>query len=138
MYSFADLYRDTGEFGVYIGTSKAKVRQTLDMVLAELRAIKSQPLPPEEIANAKAQLKGNLMLGMESTSNRMMRLAKMELHLEPYFTIDEARLRIDRVTEADIERVFHRVLQPEHVSLAVLGPVNPKQFSLEQLQRQLV
>ncbi|MDQ7797348.1 MAG: pitrilysin family protein [Candidatus Edwardsbacteria bacterium] len=137
IYSFADLYRDTGLFGVYLGVAVEQTRRSLETTLAEFKRLLVEPPSPEELENAKAQLKGNLMLGLESTSNRMMRLAKMEINREPYRDLGQTLVKIDAVTADDLLAVAQRVIRPEALAAAVLGPVSARDISLPQLREML-
>ncbi|MBU1356821.1 MAG: insulinase family protein [Candidatus Edwardsbacteria bacterium] len=137
IYSFADLYRDTGLFGVYLGVAVEQTRRSLETTLAEFKRLLVEPPSPEELENAKSQLKGNLMLGLESTSNRMMRLAKMEINREPYLDLGQTLARIDAVTTDDLLAIAQRVIRPEALAAAVLGPVSAREISLPQLRELL-
>ncbi len=137
IYSFADLYCDTGIFGVYLGVAAEQTRRSLETTLAEFKRLLVEPPSPEELANAKSQLKGNLMLGLESTSNRMMRLAKMEINREPYLDLGQTLAKIDAVTADDLLAIAQRVIRPEALAAAVLGPVSAKDISLPQLREML-
>ena len=137
IYSFADLYRDTGLFGVYLGVAVEQTRRSLETTLAEFKRLLVEPPSPEELDNAKAQLKGNLMLGLESTSNRMMRLAKMEINREPYRDLGQTLVKIDAVTADDLLAIAQRVIRPEALAAAVLGPVSARDISLPQLREML-
>lgn len=137
VFSFTDLYRDTGVLGVYLSVSPGKTEQALAMALKEVRKIARNPISRAELANAKEHLKGGLFLGMESTSNRMMRLSKMALHHEPYLTPEETAVLIDRVTIDQVHRMAQSLLQPEKLGAAILGPLSPKRYSLSRLQEQL-
>jgi len=137
IYSFADLYRDTGLFGVYLGVAVEQTRRSLETTLAEFKRLLVEPPSPEELENAKSQLKGNLMLGLESTSNRMMRLAKMEINREPYLDLGQTLAKIDAVTTDDLLAIAQRVIRPEKLAAAILGPVSAKDISLPQLRELL-
>jgi len=137
VFSFADLYRDTGVLGVYLGVSPDKTDQALALALKEIRQMSRNPVSRAELDNAKEQLKGGLFLGMESTSNRMMRLAKMALHHEPYLTPEETAALIDQVTIDQVQQMAQSLLQPQKLAAAILGPLNQKKYSLAGLQEQL-
>ena len=78
VYSFLNMMRDTGSFGVYLGTDKKHIEQALDLVSAELNLLRTKPIAKAELQRTKAQLKGSMLLGLESTSARMMRLGTGE------------------------------------------------------------
>src|SRR5216117_634269 len=76
VYSFASQYTDTGLVGVYLGTREENLAPCLEITREQLAQIAAGNLRPDEIARAKENLKGRIMLSMESTSNRMTRLGK--------------------------------------------------------------
>ncbi|HTY08517.1 MAG TPA: pitrilysin family protein [Candidatus Edwardsbacteria bacterium] len=128
--TFLELYRDAGLFGVYLGASPQRIQQAADMALAEFRKFVTAPVPRQEFDNAKAQLKGNMILGMESITNRMMRLAKSELIGEPMHDLDYAVRQIDAVKLEDMVRVAEQLFRPERLAATLLGPVKPRAFDL--------
>ncbi len=80
IYSDLSPYRDTGTLCVYAGTSAGKALEVVDLILAEFRQLKQTPLAPEELTRAKDQLKGNMLLGLESSTARMANLARQEMY----------------------------------------------------------
>jgi predicted Zn-dependent peptidase len=123
IYTFFDFFFDTGLFGVYAGMDASTVRQVLSMVLRELHDLVSTPISDEELTRTKSQLKGNLMLGLESTSNRMMRLARLETYLREYSTLDETVADIDRVTAEEIQTLAKDLFDSQKLAITILGPV---------------
>jgi predicted Zn-dependent peptidase len=128
--SYLELYRDTGVFGVYLGTSPARIQQAADMVLAEIRKVAAGPVPAAEFASAQAQLKGNMILGMESITNRMMRMAKTELIGEPHRDVGHTIRMVEAVRREDVARVARALCTPRRLSAALLGPVKRNGFTL--------
>src|SRR6202140_2552771 len=88
IYSDLNPYRDTGCLTVCAGTSLESTPKVVDSVLAEFRELKAGPLPAEELRRAKDQLKGSLMLGLESSTSRMSNLARQEMYFQRFFTLD--------------------------------------------------
>jgi predicted Zn-dependent peptidase len=123
IYSYVDFYADTGIFGIYFAASERQIRRALGLVIEELESIKAGKLSESELSDAKNQLKGHLMLGLENTSNRMHRIAKHELLVGRFLSLDESLDLIDNVTTRDVVSVANRVLDGERCSLAGLGPV---------------
>ena len=122
VYSFADTLEDTGFFGVYMGTDKGKIDEAIDLILREYDDLRNQPLSDDELARLKDQLKGNLMLGLEQVSSRMYRLAKMELYLKDYLSLDDILHMIDEVTAKDVQAMANRLLQPDQQLITILTP----------------
>ncbi|HLF13570.1 MAG TPA: pitrilysin family protein [Bacteroidota bacterium] len=130
IYSFLSLMSDTGNFGVYIGTDPSKVDKSVDLIRKEIDKLRSGRIGAEEIRRAKAQLKGTTMLGMESMSNRMMRLGSGELYFHEFVSLDQVLRRIDAVTHDDIAAVAYKLLNHENFSTVVISPSAPKTESL--------
>jgi predicted Zn-dependent peptidase len=99
IYSFLDFFSDAGLFGIYLGTDKKNVSKALDLLEREITKLKNRPVSRKELKEVKAQLKGNLMLNMESTSSRMVRLAKMEIYNGCFKEIDEIIEEINGVNQ---------------------------------------
>ncbi len=71
IYSDVNPYRDTGALCVFAGTSAGKALEVVDLILDEFRKLKQEPLSGEELTRAKDQVKGNILLGLESSNSRM-------------------------------------------------------------------
>jgi len=122
VYSFISLMSDTGNFGVYIGTDPAKVEKSLDLIRREIDKLRLGRITMSEIKRAKAQLKGTTMLGMESMSNRMMRLGSGELYFHEHVSLDSVLKRIDVVTPGEIQSVAKELMNHKHFSTVVISP----------------
>jgi predicted Zn-dependent peptidase len=127
VYSFSALYQDTGEFAVYAGTRPDNAEEVIRLVQVEMERIAEAGVLPEELDRVRQAAKGHLVLGMESTRNRMTRLGKNEVTGGEILSADEIMERFDSVTMDDLRRVSADVLNSEKV-LAVIGP-----FTREQL-----
>src|SRR6056297_3673951 len=100
--TFNQSYMDSGLFGVYIGTDKEYVDHVRSLITREFEKIREEKIPEQELEEAKAQLKGKLLLSQESTSNRMTRLAKSEIYFGRFVTLDELVTNINSVTAEDL------------------------------------
>jgi len=98
IYSFLDFYSDSGLFGIYLGTDKRNLGYAIELVEKEINLIVQRTVSKKVLQEVKSQLKGNLMLSMESTANRMARLAKMELYMDGYEEIDRIIEKINNVS----------------------------------------
>ena len=123
IYSYQQAYRDTGLFVVYAGTAPESYHQVVDLIWRECRRLRDEPMDPDEFSRAKEQLKGNLLLGLESTNNRMTRLAKMEIYFGRYFDLDEIIRGIETVTLEDFQEVTVRLFGADAYALTTIGPV---------------
>jgi predicted Zn-dependent peptidase len=120
---FSDLspYRDTGTLCVYAGTSANKALECIDLILEEFRKLKDELLPDEELTRAKDQLKGNILMGLESSNSRMANLARQEIYFGQFFTADEIIARIDAVTAEQVQVMAGRLFDPERIAVTLLG-----------------
>ena len=125
IYSELNPFRDTGSLAVYAGCAIANLREVLTLTLAEFTRLKSEPVTDEELDRARNQTKGNMVLGLESSSSRMSSLARQQMYWGKFFSIDEITAEIDRVTAADLQRVARQLLQPESLALTLLGNLGP-------------
>jgi predicted Zn-dependent peptidase len=122
VFSGLSAYRDAGMFNVYAGCAAETVEQVIDLVVEEFRGMRRAPLPEPELRRAKDHLKGNLMLGLESTSARMTHLARQEIYFDKPYTLDDTLAGIDRVTGEDVQRVASSLFADGSLGLTVLGP----------------
>lgn len=120
--AFNQSYADTGVFGVYAGTDKEYVAHLKELVYAELHRLGEELVPEQELAEAKSQLKGKLLLAQESMSNRMNRLAKSELYFDRYIGLDELVQHIDAVSAEEIRRFAKDFFKEELFTETVLMP----------------
>lgn len=120
---FSDLspYRDTGTLCVYAGTSANKALECIDLILAEFRKLKEEPLGEEELTRAQDQLKGNILMGLESANSRMANLARQEIYFGQFFTADEIIARIDAVQPEQAQAMAQRLFDPERIAVTLLG-----------------
>lgn len=122
VYSYHSSYHDSGLFGIYAGLSKKNVNQTMELILKEIKDIKQNGVTTEELKRAKDQLKGNLLLSLESVNTRMSRLGKSELYLGRVLSPEEIVDKVNQVTEEEIITVARALFKEAHFSLAAIGP----------------
>ena len=121
VYSDLSPYRDTGNLCVYAGTSAGKALEVVDLILAEFRNLKETPVGAEELTRAKDQLKGNILLGLESSNARMANLARQEMYFHQFFSADEIIARIDEVDAGQVQAMAQRLFNPESIAVTLLG-----------------
>jgi len=121
IYSDLSPYRDTGTLCVYAGTSSGKALDVVDLILAEFRNLKQAALPEEELTRAKNQLKGNILMGLESSNARMANLARQEMYFHEFITIDEIIACIDAVDARQVQSMAQRLFNPDHIAITLLG-----------------
>jgi predicted Zn-dependent peptidase len=128
VFTYHDFYRDSGIFGAYLATDKAHLRQAYDVIMSELARVKRRRINGSALEQVKEQIKGHLTLGLESTSARMSRLARQEIHTGGYSTLRQALIRIEKVTASDMLEVANEIFDPSRMAIAVLGPVKEDVF----------
>jgi len=122
IYSFQQFYMDTGLYGVYMGTEPSQRNRTINVVQEEYLKFLKDGVSDGELEHAKNQLKGQLLLGLESTTTRMFRLANFELNGEDYLPADDVIHRIEAVGSEEIYEVARVILNPERICSVSLGP----------------
>jgi predicted Zn-dependent peptidase len=129
VFSYLDFFADNGIFGIYLGTERRNIQKALAAVRSEINNITGSKLPISEIEKAREQLKGNLMLGLENTSNRMNRLAKHELLANRYISLDETVTAIDSVRSEQVTQIACEVFRDKEFSAVALGPIKGDIYS---------
>jgi predicted Zn-dependent peptidase len=133
VFSGLSAYRDAGSFTIYAGCSNEAVGEVVDLVVEELRGVKSTPVPQAELQRSKDHLKGSLMLSLENTASRMSHIARQEIYFDRQFGLDETLQGIERVTGEDVQRVAADLFQNDSLAATVLGNVNGLQIPRERL-----
>jgi predicted Zn-dependent peptidase len=122
VYSFASQYSDSGQIGVYIGTREENLAACFEIAAEQLADVAAGNVRPGELERAQENLKGRLLLSLESTSNRMSRLGKSLVTETELLSPDEVIARIEAVDAAEIAEVAAELLAPERLSAAGIGP----------------
>ncbi len=126
VYSFHSLYKDSGALAVYVGTRPANVNEVLSIINSEMTDISENGAKKKEVDRAREHLKGQLVLGLESTRNRMTRLGRSEMTHGEILSMDELVAKINEVTEEDIKRLASELFAKDRQILAVIGSVEEK------------
>ncbi len=122
IYSFANLHSDSGEFGVYMGTDASRLNRSKKMVLRELDKVTQTRVSSRKIQALRNQVKGSIMLGLESMDSRMMRLGRQEVYYRRYFSLDEILEQVEAVTAENIQDLAHKLFIPDQFSVVELLP----------------
>jgi predicted Zn-dependent peptidase len=122
VYSFASQYTDTGQLGIYIGTREDNLSACLEIASEQIGEIAAGNVRPEELARAKENLKGRIMLSMESTSNRMSRLGKSLITDTELLSIERIVAEIEAVEADALAELAGVLLAQEKLSAAGIGP----------------
>jgi len=128
IYSFLSSYMDAGFWAVYAGTGKKKAPTVAELIIREMKNL-DQTLTEVELRRAKDQLKGNLVLALESTSSKMQSNARQEIYYHRHFTQLEIMKEIEAVTLDHARELAGRLINGGPMSLTVLGPVKEEDFT---------
>jgi predicted Zn-dependent peptidase len=121
VYSYTSQFVDSGQIGVYVGTRPDNVREAMEVIGTELRRVVEEPVSDEELERAKENVKGRLVLSLESTLTRMNRLGSSVLMDVPLLSLDEMVAAIDAVTVDDIVTLAGELFAPERLSAGGVG-----------------
>jgi predicted Zn-dependent peptidase len=132
---FSDLnpYRDTGSLCVYAGTSSANCLEVIELIMCEFRRLKTEALPEDELRRSKDQLKGNIILGLESSMSRMSNLARQEMYFEHFFGVEEIMDKVENVTSEQVMVMANTLFDPDKVAVTLLGRLDGLKVSRAQL-----
>jgi len=134
IYSELNPYRDTGCLSIYAGTSLESAPKVVDLIVNEFRDLKQNHISDEELRRTKEQLKGSLMLSLESTTARMSNLARQEMYFERFFGLDEIIERIEAVTVEELVSLADDFFHGDKIAVTVLGNLEGMKLTREQLE----
>ena len=122
VFSFASQYSDAGQIGLYVGTREENLVECMEIVARELTDVSDGNVRRGELERAKENLKGRMLLSMESTSNRMSRLGKSLITGSELLSLEELVERVDGVTSDEVAEVAGDLLRLDRLSAAGIGP----------------
>jgi len=134
IYSELNPYRDTGCLSVYAGTSLESAPKVVELIVNEFRDLKQNRISDEELRRTKEQLKGSLMLSLESTTARMSNLARQEMYFDRFFGLDEIIERIEAVTAEELVGLANGFFHADKIAVTVLGNLEGMKLTREQLE----
>lgn len=123
VYSFVSSFEDTGIVGAYAGVQPDTALQTAEVIVEEMRSLRSHPVESSELNDAKNYTKGNLLLASESVDNQMVRLAQNEINFGRHIPMREVIEKLEAVTPEEMQAVAAAVFNHESLALTTLGPV---------------
>jgi len=127
IFAYKHFYQGSGQLGVYVGTQVSTADRAAHAIRGEYARLAHEGLPPDELSHGKQQLKGQIMLSLESPGNRMSRLAGFTLYNDRYRPLDEMLREIDAVKPEDVAAVAAEFFAPERQTVVRLGPESSKQ-----------
>ncbi len=122
VFAFLNMHSDTGDFGVYAGTDTAHIDRVEKLIFRECAKLAGRPVSARTLSQAKNQIKGSILLGLESMNNRMTRIARQELFFGRYITLDEVLEELHNVSAADVQAVAQELFVPAEFSRMVVLP----------------
>jgi predicted Zn-dependent peptidase len=122
VYSFANVNADSGDVGAYIGTDPSRVDRSRALIVREMQKLAESVVSPRMLDRARQQLKGSIVLGLESTSSRMQRLGRIELTYGREIPIAEVVDEIDAVTAEHVREVAERLFAEDRLSTIAILP----------------
>ena len=124
VYSYILSHSDAGTFVVYAGTKKEQIFEVIEVILQLMKKMKSEPVTSAEMLFSIDHLKGNLLLSLESTDNRMTKLAKNEIYFDRQISIPEIVAGLERVTTNDIIDLCNELFQDRFLTLELMGKLD--------------
>jgi predicted Zn-dependent peptidase len=124
VYSSHNAYRNAGLMTIASSTSPKHAQEVTELVRAEVARLAEQGISDAELARAKEHLKGGLLLSLESTSTRMLRLGRNELSLGKHLSVQDLTERVEAVTKEEVDREARALLALGGLALTVVGPVD--------------
>jgi predicted Zn-dependent peptidase len=128
VFSYRNLFTETGAYGIYAGTSPGNARRVVDLITEELDRMLDSGVTEKELERAKGHMKGGVVLALEDPSSRMSRLGRSEIVGAELVSIDEILARVDAVTIDQVATVAKDLLPDNNRILTVIGPFAEKEF----------
>lgn len=131
--SLINSYLDSGFTAIYLATSKENIKKAIDLVSEEIKKLKKEYISEAELQRAKEHIKGNLLLGLELSSNRMINLAKQHLYFNRFIPIKETIDAINSVSIEEINLLANELFQKKYLAIAVLGNINNFRINIDEI-----
>lgn len=130
VYSYYSSYRDSGYFGIYAGTSVESLTPLMQTIADISQSICQQGIHATELQNAKEQMRGSFLLGLESTEARMHRNGRNEIVVKRHLTADEVLEKIEQVTLGEVQQIAEEIFTSPY-ALSIITPDEPLQFDVQ-------
>jgi len=121
VFSYPSTYKHQGLFTIYLAINPTQINNACKHIVEEINIIKKDGLSEDELQKSKEQLKGNLILGLESTSSRMTSIGRSELLLNKIYSQKDMINKIDSVRIEEVSEVIQKVFNMDKASIAVVG-----------------
>ncbi len=124
IYSMLNLYHDAGALVVYAGMAPENASEVVELTLKEFGKLRHRLVSPQELKRAKENIKGSVMLSLESSSSRMTHLAQQQIYYGRFYKLEEILGAVERVTARDIRNLANRIFDSSYLTLTALGSRN--------------
>lgn len=124
VYSYLSSFSDAGALSVFAGTERERSNEALQILLAELARFKTEAVPADELNSAREQVKGKVLMSLESSDSYMMRLARSYLNFGRFQPVDEVIAGFDAVKAEEIMQLAEKLFKDEHLNIQVMGKLN--------------
>jgi len=124
IYSYVSSYRDCGVLAAYAAATPEHVRQTIDVIAAQMEKLKKGDFGGISMDDVKTQIKGNLLLSRESSVNRMSSLSKNEIYYGRDISVDEVIRSIEGVKASDVVELAGEIFQRSKITMVTLGKLD--------------
>jgi len=118
--SFLNSYNDTSAFGVYFSTNQNQYAKVIEIIYKEFKKLKDIPISEKELKKVKEYLKGGILLSLESTTNRMMRIANSILYYDKVFSVEDYISKIAKITVEDVQKTANELLNDSKLIKVIL------------------
>ena len=122
--SFLNSFFDISTFGIYLSTSDKMINKAIDLTENEFKKLRSKKISKKELNKAKEYFKGSIHMSLESTTNRMIRLANSMLYFNKIKSLEETITEIDSVTTNDILEISNELLNENTMNKVVISSKN--------------
>ena len=136
VYSYRPAYFDVGQLVVYAGTARASLEDVVRLTIKQFDTFRKARIREDELRRAQEQLKGNLLLSLESSDSWMTRLAQNEMYLGEYIPIEEVIKGIEGVTSSEVSQLAQDLFREDLFCLVVLGPIGERELPQDLLRFQ--
>lgn len=125
IYSYPSAYKNAGLFTIYAGMNPENLNEVASLINDEIKLLIKSGIKKEDLKKSKEQLKGNYILGLESTSSRMNSIGKSELMLGYINTQEEILDKIDAISMERVNEIIEKVFDLEHMGISIVGNIKP-------------
>lgn len=124
VFSYPSSFEDCGLFSIYAGSKPDNLKSVAELIMEEIRIIKKNGITEQELYDSKEQLKGSYILGLESTSGRMISIGKSELLLNKIYSPAEILEKIDQVDMDSVNNIIKHIFDTDNMGAAVIGSMD--------------